>query len=106
MELVHALRAADHEFDHMYLGGGLGATYDDDTDEAARAGVGQNLQDHPSRYPRYLSKRKVSPIRYQRLDRKGLVDLQWLLTRLGKGATNHMEGAALLRAGPESPYPD
>ena len=72
----------------------------------ALAGVGQNLQDHPILYPKYLSKRKDSPIRYQRLDRKGLVGLQWLLTRSGKGATNYMEGAALLRAGPDSPYPD
>ncbi len=72
----------------------------------ALAGVGQNLQDHPILYPKHLSKRKDSPIRYQRLDRKGLVGLQWLLTRSGKGATNYMEGAALLRAGADSPYPD
>ncbi|AXX97684.1 GMC family oxidoreductase [Profundibacter amoris] len=69
-------------------------------------GVGQNLQDHPILYPKYLSKRKDSPIRYQRLDRKGLVGLRWLLTRSGPGATNYMEGAALLRADETSPYPD
>lgn len=60
---------------------------------------GQNLHGHPILNPKYLSKQKDSSIRYQRLDRKGLVGLQWLLTRSGKGATNYMEGAALLRAG-------
>jgi len=69
-------------------------------------GVGQNLQDHPILYPKYLSKRRDSPIRYQRPDRKALVGLRWLLTRSGPGATNYMEGAALLRADESSPYPD
>lgn len=35
VELVHALCAAGHKVDHMDLGGGLGAAYDVDTDEAA-----------------------------------------------------------------------
>ncbi len=74
--------------------------------KTALAGVGQNLQDHPILYPKYLSKRKDSPIRYQRLDRKGLVGLRWLLSHSGPGATNYMEVAALLRATEDSPYPD
>ncbi len=72
----------------------------------ALPGVGQNLQDHPILYPKYLSKRKDSPVRYMRPDRKALVGLRWLLTHGGPGATNYMEAAALLRAGPDSPWPD
>ena len=72
----------------------------------ALAGVGQNLQDHPILYPKYQSKGQDSPIRYQRLDRKGLVGLRWLFNQTGPGATNYMEGAALLRADENSSYPD
>ena len=69
-------------------------------------GVGKNLQDHPILYPKYRSKHRDSPIRYQRLDRKARVGLQWLLTRRGPGATNYMEAVALLRSEPSAPYPD
>ena len=69
-------------------------------------GVGQNLQDHPILYPKYQSKANDSPIKYQRLDRKAMVGLRWLFNQTGPGATNYMEGAALLRADVGSPYPD
>lgn len=69
-------------------------------------GVGNNLQDHPILYPKYRSRHLDSPIRYQRLDRKARVGLQWLLTRTGPGATNYMEAVALLRSDTSAPYPD
>jgi choline dehydrogenase len=76
------------------------------TVDIALPGVGQNLQDHPILYPKYLSKNADSPIRYQRLDRKARVGLQWLLNRRGPGATNYMEAIALLYSDPSRPYPD
>ncbi len=69
-------------------------------------GVGRNLQDHPILYPKYRSRNADSPIRYQRLDRKARVGLQWLLTRRGPGATNYMETAARLKSDPSEPFAD
>ena len=70
------------------------------------AGVGENLQDHPILYPKYLSKQADSPIRYQRFDRKIRVGAQWLFNQTGPGATNYMEAIALLRSGDDVPFPD
>ncbi len=69
-------------------------------------GVGENLQDHPILYPKYLSKNKDSPIKYQRLDRKALVGAKWLLNQKGPGATNYMEAIALIRSELTVPFPD
>jgi choline dehydrogenase len=74
--------------------------------QLAAPGVGQNLQDHPIIYPKYLSRHADSPIKYQRLDRKARVGAQWLLSRGGVGTTNYMEAIALLRSDSSVPYPD
>lgn len=74
--------------------------------EIALPGVGHNLQDHPIIYPKYQSFNADSPIKYQRLDRKARVGAQWLLSKSGPGATNYMEGVALIRSDSSTPYPD
>lgn len=69
-------------------------------------GVGQGLQDHPLIYAKYEATKAVSPIKYERLDRKIAVGLQWLLTRTGPGATNYMETIAMIRSDPSVKHPD
>jgi choline dehydrogenase len=40
------------------------------------------------------------------LVRKGLVGLEWMLTREGLGASNQFEACAFLKSSPEQSYPD
>ncbi len=70
------------------------------------SGVGQNLQDHPILYPKYLSKNNDSPIKYQRLDRKAVVGVQWLLNQKGPGASNYMEAIAIIKSEATVAFPD
>jgi choline dehydrogenase len=69
-------------------------------------GVGQNLQDHPVAYMKFLVDKPVSMSRYLRQDRKLYTGARWIATHTGPGATNNVETCALLRSDGNVPHPD
>jgi choline dehydrogenase len=69
-------------------------------------GVGENLQDHPVVYMKYLVNKPVSMSRYLRKDRMLLTGAQWVATHTGPGASNHVETCALVRSDPSVPHAD
>ncbi len=73
---------------------------------ADRPGVGKNLQDHLEVYIQQASKLPVTLNGKLGLVSKGLIGLEWLLTRKGLGATNHFEACAFVRSKAGVDYPD
>ena len=73
---------------------------------ADRPGVGQNLQDHLELYIQQACTQPITLFKHWSLFGKGLVGLQWLLSRKGPGASNQFESAAFLRSKPGVEYPD
>ena len=73
---------------------------------ADRAGVGENLMDHLEFYFQIASKLPVTLYPSLSLWRKGLIGLQWLLTKGGLGASNHFEAGGFIRSRAGIAYPD
>lgn len=73
---------------------------------ADRPGVGKNLQDHLEVYIQQASKLPVTLNGKLGLISKGMIGLEWLLTRKGLGATNHFEACAFVRSKAGVDYPD
>ena len=73
---------------------------------ADRPGVGQNLQDHLELYIQQACTQPITLFKHWNLFGKGMVGLQWLLSRKGPGASNQFESAAFLRSKPGVEYPD
>ena len=69
-------------------------------------GVGQNLQDHPVAYMKFLIDKPVSMSRYLRKDRMLYAGARWMATHTGPGASNNVETCALVRTDPAVPHPD
>jgi choline dehydrogenase len=61
-------------------------------------GVGANLSDHPDIALQHRCRRAAGIYPYTRAPRRWLVGLQWLLTRRGPAAQNHVEAGAFLRS--------
>ncbi len=73
---------------------------------ADRAGVGQNLQDHLELYIQMAASQPVSLYKYWNIPMKGWVGTQWLLAKLGLGASNQFESGGFIRSRPGIRYPD
>ncbi|EKX43468.1 hypothetical protein GUITHDRAFT_163854 [Guillardia theta CCMP2712] len=69
-------------------------------------GVGQNLQDHLELLLQYRCKQPVSLYDHLNIIGKLRIGIQWILTRKGLGATNHMEAAGFIRSDAGIEYPD
>ena len=68
--------------------------------------VGQNLQDHLDISIQHECLQPVSLHKYNRLDMKALIGLQWLLFNTGVGASGHLEVGSFLRSTPSAASPD
>ncbi|EPX81219.1 choline dehydrogenase [Litoreibacter arenae] len=73
---------------------------------ADRPGVGQNLQDHLELYLQMAASKPVSLYRYWNIPGKGWVGTQWLLAKLGLGASNQFESGGFIRSKAGVRYPD
>ena len=73
---------------------------------ADRAGVGQNLNDHPDYVLKWHCKQPVSIWPETRALRKAAAGLRWLATRQGSAATNHFDTVATVRSRAGIDYPD
>ena len=73
---------------------------------ADRAGVGQNLQDHLELYIQMAASKPVSLYRYWNIPGKSWVGTQWLLAKLGLGASNQFESGGFIRSRAGIKYPD
>lgn len=68
--------------------------------------VGRNLQDHMEVFIADKSRRPMTLYGDLRPWRQPWIGAQWLLTKTGKGATNHYEAGAFIRSGPGVSHPD
>ena len=73
---------------------------------ADRPGVGANLQDHLELYIQQAATQPITLNGRLGLVSRGLIGLQWLLTKSGLGATNHFEACAFIRSRAGVQYPD
>jgi len=73
---------------------------------ADRPGVGQNLQDHLEIYLQMAASKPVSLYSYWNIPGKGWVGTQWLLAKLGLGASNQFESGGFIRSKAGVRYPD
>ena len=73
---------------------------------ADRPGVGQNLQDHLELYIQMAASKPVSLYKYWNIPMKGYVGTQWLLAKLGLGASNQFESGGFVRSKAGVRYPD
>jgi choline dehydrogenase len=73
---------------------------------ADRPGVGQNLQDHLEIYLQMAASKPVSLYKYWNIPGKGWVGTQWLLAKLGLGASNQFESGGFIRSAAGVRYPD
>ena len=71
-----------------------------------RPGVGHNLQDHLELYIQMAASKPVSLYKYWNIPMKGWVGTQWLLAKLGLGASNQFESGGFIRSKPGIRYPD
>ena len=69
-------------------------------------GVGENLQDHAEIYIQFACKQPVTLNNKMNWFSKGLIGLQWLLTKQGLGATNHFEAGGFIRSSKAVEWPD
>ena len=68
--------------------------------------VGQNLQDHLDISIQHHCLQPVSLLKYNRLDRKALIALQWLFFDSGLGTSGHLEVGSFLRSSSSVETPD
>ncbi|AXE62242.1 choline dehydrogenase [Candidatus Thioglobus sp. NP1] len=61
-------------------------------------GVGENLQDHLEVYFQYHCKKPITLNSKLNLFSKGLIGIQWVLSKTGLGATNHFESCGFIRS--------
>ena len=61
-------------------------------------GVGENLQDHLEVYFQYYCKKPITLNSKLNLFSKGLIGIQWILSKTGLGATNHFESCGFIRS--------
>ena len=61
-------------------------------------GVGENLQDHLEVYFQYNCKKPITLNSKLNLFSKGLIGIQWILSKTGLGATNHFESCGFIRS--------
>ena len=61
-------------------------------------GVGENLQDHLEVYFQYHCKKPITLNSKLNLFNKGLIGIQWILSKTGLGATNHFESCGFIRS--------
>lgn len=73
---------------------------------ADRPGVGQNLQDHLELYIQMAASQPVSLYKYWNIPMKSWVGTQWLLAKLGLGASNQFESGGFIRSKAGIRYPD
>ncbi|MCY4333336.1 MAG: choline dehydrogenase [Litoreibacter sp.] len=73
---------------------------------ADRQGVGQNLQDHLELYIQMAASQPVTLYKYWNIPMKGWVGTQWLLAKLGLGASNQFESGGFIRSKAGIRYPD
>jgi choline dehydrogenase len=73
---------------------------------ADRAGVGQNLQDHPELYLQFAASQPITLYKYWNIWGKALIGAQWMLTGKGLGASNQFEACAFIRSRAGIEYPD
>lgn len=71
-----------------------------------RPGVGANLQDHLEFYFQHACTQPVTLYSSMNWLARGLIGVQWLLTRKGLGATNHFESCGFIRSRAGILYPD
>ena len=69
-------------------------------------GVGDNLQDHLEFNFQYQCKQKITLNGKLNLLNKLKIGAQWLLTKKGLGATNHLEACGFISSNINIPYPD
>lgn len=69
-------------------------------------GVGENLQDHAEIYIQFACKQPLTLNTKMNWFSKGLIGLQWLLTKQGLGATNHFEAGGFIRSSKDVEWPD
>ena len=69
-------------------------------------GVGENLQDHAEIYIQFACKQPLTLNNKMDWFSKGLIGLQWLLTKKGLGATNHFESGGFIRSSKDMEWPD
>ena len=69
-------------------------------------GVGENLQDHAEIYIQYACKQPITLNNKMNWFAKGLIGVQWLLTKKGLGATNHFEAGGFIRSSKDREWPD
>ncbi|MCY4179254.1 MAG: choline dehydrogenase, partial [Litoreibacter sp.] len=73
---------------------------------ADRQGVGQNLQDHLELYIQMAASQPVTLYKYWNIPMTGWVCTQWLLAKLGLGASNQFESGGFIRSKAGIRYPD
>jgi len=73
---------------------------------ADRPGVGANLQDHLELYVQQACIQPITLYKHWNLMGKGLSGLEWLMFKLGLGASNQFESAAFVRSKAGVDYPD
>src|SRR5204862_7319764 len=69
-------------------------------------GVGENLQDHLEVYIQYACKQPISMQKYLKWRYRPWIGANWLVFRLGPGATNHFEGGGVVRSSDDLAYPN
>ena len=73
---------------------------------AARAGVGENLQDHLEVYMQWRCKQPVTLHKYLSLPAKMFIGAQWLFFKTGIGTSNQFETLGFIRSAAGVRYPD
>ncbi len=73
---------------------------------ADRPGVGANLQDHLELYIQQACIQPITLYKHWNLIGKGMSGLEWLMFKLGLGASNQFESAAFVRSRAGVDYPD
>lgn len=69
-------------------------------------GVGENLQDHLEFYFQYACTKPITLYSSSGFLGRSGVGARWLLTKTGRGATNHFESGGFIRSRPGVKYPD
>ncbi len=71
-----------------------------------RNGVGANLTDHLEVFFQYACKEPVTLNGRLGLFSKGMIGVQWILSKSGLGASNHFEACGFIKSSMQKPWPD
>ena len=69
-------------------------------------GIGRNLQDHLEIHVEHRCRQPITLYGDLKPWNRLMIGARWLLTRDGKGATNHYEAGAFVRSAPDIDHPD